>query len=219
MGYRDRIREQVCARGIEALLHFTPLPNLRRIFESGLLSRDHVQEQGGFAYTSIDARLDGNNSAISLSVSAYNHRMLTSKIRASGRSDWVILAIQPSVLWTHDCRFNCRNAATREMQGRRGFTGGPWAFSEMFDYTPPPSFAGHSYRIDTGIPECLTTRSDAEVQVLNPIDPDLILGAWVDDSRFAEEVQGELNRLSGYERDVLVHPFQPRFANGYDAWG
>src|SRR3546814_5052335 len=89
----------------------------------------------------------------------------------------------------------------------------------MFDYTPPPSFAGHSYRIDTGIPECLTTRSDAEVQVLNPIDPDLILGAWVDDSRFAEEVQGELNRLSGYERDVLVHPFQPRFANGYDAWG
>src|SRR3546814_11303328 len=73
-----------------------------RIVESGLLSRDHVQEQGGFAYTSIDARLDGNNSAISLSVSAYNHRMLTSKIRASGRSDWVILAIQPSVLWTHD---------------------------------------------------------------------------------------------------------------------
>src|SRR3546814_14781445 len=92
-----------------------------RIVESGLLSRDHVQEQGGFAYTSIDARLDGNNSAISLSVSAYNHRMLTSKIRASGRSDWVILAIQPSVLWTHDCRLNCRNAATREMQGRRGF--------------------------------------------------------------------------------------------------
>src|SRR3546814_16904927 len=79
MGYRDRIREQVVARGIEALLHFTPLPNLRRIVESGLLSRDHVQEQGGFAYTSIDARLDGNNSAISLSVSASNHRMLTSK--------------------------------------------------------------------------------------------------------------------------------------------
>src|SRR3546814_18910940 len=101
--------------------------------------------------------------------------MLTSKIRASGRSDWVILAIQPSVLWTHDCRFNCRNAATREMQGRRGFTGGPWAFSEMFDYTPPPSFAGPLYRIDTGIPQCLTTRYYAAVKAHTPLAPYLIL--------------------------------------------
>src|SRR3546814_14246026 len=127
--------------------------------------------------------------------------------------------MQPCVLWTDGCRFNWRNAGTLEMQGRRGVTGGRWAFSEMFDYTPPPSFAGHSYRIDTGIPECLTTRSDAEVQVLNPIDQDFILGAWVVDSRFAEEVHGELNGLSAYERDVLVHQLQPRFANGSDAWG
>src|SRR3546814_21028137 len=115
MGYRDRIREQVVARGIEALLHFTPLPNLRRIVESGLLSRDHVQEKGGFAYTSIEARLDGNNSAIYLSVSAYNHRMLTSKIRASGRSDLVILALPPNILWTNDFSLHYQIADTREM--------------------------------------------------------------------------------------------------------
>lgn len=219
MGYRDRIREQVAARGIEALLHFTPLPNLRHIVELGLLSRNHIDEQGGFAYTSIDARLDGNNSATSLSVSAYNHWMLMSKIRASGRSDWVILTIDPSVLWTHDCRFNSRNAATREMQGRRGFAGGPWAFSEMFHDAPPQRFAGGSYRIDTKIPDCLTTRSDAEVQVLDPIALNCILGGWVDAPRFAERVQGELNKLPGYERDVLVQPSHPRFSNGYDNWG
>jgi len=219
MDFRDRIREQVAARGIGALLHFTPLPNLRRIVEFGLLSRNCVEEQGGFALTSIDARLDGNNSAISLSVSAYNHRMLSSKIRASGRADWVILFIQPSVLWTHDCRFHCRNAASREMLSRRGFTGGPWAFSEMFSDNSPPGFAGRSYRVETGISDCLTTRSDAEVQVLEPVDPNHILGAWVNAPRFAEEVQRDLNRISGYERDVLVQEFEPRFSNSYDVWG
>lgn len=219
MGYRDRIREQVAVRGINALLHFTPLPNLRSIVELGLLSRDYIEAQGSFAFTSIDTRLDRNNSAVSLSVSAYNHWMLTSKIKASGRSDWVILSLHPSVLWTHECRFHCRNAATREMQGRRGFTGGPWAFTEMFNDSSPSRFTGSSYRIDTGIPDCLTTRSDAEVQVLDPIAPDCILGAWVDAPHYAKKVQSDLNRLPGYERDVLVDPFQPRFSNGYDYWG
>src|SRR3546814_9980258 len=49
------------------LLHFTPLPNLRRIVESGLLSRDHVQEQGGI-------RTHGNVAATAVfKTAALNH--------------------------------------------------------------------------------------------------------------------------------------------------
>jgi hypothetical protein len=89
----------------------------------------------------------------------------------------------------------------------------------FLDDLPSPLFKGTSYRLETGIPDFLTTSPDAEVQVLEPIAPEAIFHAWVERSDLAEAVQAELNRLPGPERDVSVQEFQPRFSNGYAAWG
>lgn len=219
MRYRDEIKAIAASRGVDHLFHFTPSPNLPSIVEYGLVSRSHLESVGLPAYTSIGQRLDGENLAISLSVSALNHRMFASKRAASGRADWVVLALSSSILWTHECRFYRRNAARREMLSHRGFIGGPWAFSQLFSDTPPQGFVGASYRNETQIPESLTTYSEAEIQVMEPIAPAHIMGAWVGDMALACFVQEHLNFIDGPERDVLVRDFVPAFANGFDEWG
>ena len=98
--------------------------------------------------------------------------------------------------------------------------GGPWAFNEMFSESSRPNgFVGNSYRTDTGIPANFTTYSDAEIQVLEPIPPKYVIGAWANDLRLAEMVQVILNGLDGPERNVSVRNFFPIFENDFDAWG
>lgn len=105
------------------------------------------------------------------------------------------------------------------MLNRRGFIGGQWAFGQLFADIPPQSFVGRSYRAETGIPDSLTTYSDAEIQVMEPIDSALILGAWVSEPAIAHCVQAHLDMIDGHERDVWVRDFSPVFANGFDEWG
>lgn len=177
--YRDKIREIVVHRGIDRLCHFTPAPNLKSIIENGLLCRDHLLASELSAFTSIEHRPDGENRAISVSISAINHEMFKSKRAKSCRADWIVLMLCPSILWTHECRFYSRNAARRDMLDHRGFLGGPRALNEMFSQRySPPGFTGECYRSETGVPDCLTTYSDAEIQVLQPISSNCIIGAW-----------------------------------------
>ncbi|RWJ74644.1 MAG: DUF4433 domain-containing protein [Mesorhizobium sp.] len=220
MDFRKKIRQEAVQRRIPYLVHFTQVRNLASIVTHGLLSREDLLTRGLGAFVSARDRLDEKDEAISVSISAINLEMFKAKQEAWGRSAWVVLLLDPSILWTHNCRFLSRNAARRAMKEHRGFLGGPWGFSQMFlDDLPPPLFKGTSYRLETGIPDFLTTCPDAEVQVLEPIAPETIFHAWVERSDLAEAVQAELDRLPGPERDVSLQEFQPRFSNGYAEWG
>lgn len=220
MDFGEKIRHEAVRRNIPYLVHFTQVRNLPSIVTHGLLSRVDLFARGLGAAVSASDRLDEKDEAISVSISAINRGMFKAKQAAWGQSAWVVLLLDPSILWTHNCRFLCLNAATRVMRQHRGFLGGPWGFSQMFlDDMPPPLFKGTSYRLETGIPDFLTTYPDAEVQVLNPIAPEAILHAWVERRDLAEAVQLELNRLPDPERDVSVQAFRPRFSNGYAEWG
>ncbi|MGV4838968.1 DarT ssDNA thymidine ADP-ribosyltransferase family protein [Stenotrophomonas maltophilia] len=203
---------------MEWLLHFTPIPNLASIVELGLLCRSRLQESQQTFYTSSEHRLDDNQDAISVSVSAINHFMFLDKRKASRRSDWVVLLLSSSILWTHECRFNARNAAKKEMYDRRSFVRGLWAFEAMFqDKSSQPG-----YRSEHDLPLCLTTYPDAEVQVMDPISASLISGAWVSDAKFEPLIKTELDRLNqrdGKQRKILVHDFVPRLRVGNAAWG
>lgn len=200
------------------MLHFTPLPNLASIVEHGILSREAQHAKEAFGYTSSAHRLDDKDSAMSISVSAINHDMFASKRKGSGRDDWVVLWLSPEILWTHSCRFNARNAARREMRDHRGFLGGPWAFQEMFNESPTRAGSREQHEL----PSFLTTHPDAEVQVLGPISPSLILGAWVSLPSQRKDVESQLACLTlkdGRTREIVVRDFSPRFVVGADAWG
>jgi hypothetical protein len=221
MNFRERIRDIVVERRIPNLAHFTLLSNLPGIVRNGLLCRADLLAGRGNAMPSAVYRLDEQDAAVSVSVTAINFRMFEGKRKASRTDRWVVLLLDPSILWTHDCRFFSLNAAKNEMKHHRGRLDGPWAFERMFaDDAQPFQYVGASYREETGIPHCLTTRAEAEVQVFGTIMPTSILEAWVETNGQARIVEEEFAKIGdGREREVTARPFVPRFYNRFDEWG
>jgi hypothetical protein len=189
MNGSDRIRLEVEARHIEHVLHFTQINNLRRIAADGLLCRDALRSSGNTVCGSSGERWDGNDDAISLSLSAINQRMFKFKTHGREHLGWAVLLLDRSVLWTRRCRYYPENASKGWMkkQARRGILERPDAFFDMF------SDAEH--RSKYGIPDHLPTSKGAEVQVLEPIEQRYILGAWVDHPRWVERVRADLAPL------------------------
>lgn len=192
---QDKIRRLVEDRDIPSLLHFTQAVNLEGILRHGLLPRTKLSSLGYTAYASAEDRLDDTPEAISISISDFNRALFASKRAKSRHDDWLVLGLSPEVLWTHSCRFCWRSAATKEIKNHRGWRGGPWAFEEMF--------AG-SDEERGGLARCYPTDPEAEVQVMEPIAADYILGAVVGRSGMVEPVQELLDCLPGSSRPVLV---------------
>jgi hypothetical protein len=188
-------------------MHFTQADNIPGIVEHGLLSRARLQALDEVsALATSGERLDREIHAISVSISAINAEMFWAKDRACGHPPWVVLLLDPSILWTQDCCFFWRNAASKEVREHSGFLGGPYGLRRIFEdvsFKWPPE----SHRTEAGVPHHLPTFSDAEVQVFNAIGPQRIMGAWVTDVELGGVVDGHLKRLRGFERTVFVRPF------------
>ena len=169
----QRIKNAVRARGITALYHFTPASNLESILENGLHSRETL-DQNNAPYTYTDEwRRDGNLDAVSVSIHGINQDMFQAKL-ANSRCRWMILEIEPSILWTHYCYFCWVNAASNEILKHRGRRDGFWGFNEMFEDVDMGHNDPRSRRGTLQIPLNMPTWADAEVQVFDPIAPELI---------------------------------------------
>lgn len=179
---------RVKRRRIKALCHFTPLYNAESIMAHGLVSRNILIDDGIQFFAPDKLRLDGHFNAVSLSVESINESMFSAK-RREYNCNWVIFVVNPSVIWTHECRFCWKNAATSEICNHRGFIGGPWAFDKMFeDRCVHPS---ESYRASRNRLDYQPTDNAAEIQVLEPIAPELIIGAFTG----REAVKSEMLRV------------------------
>ncbi|MCL6608945.1 MAG: DUF4433 domain-containing protein [Geminicoccaceae bacterium] len=115
---REEIRGIVRRRGVERLVHFTPRNNLASIGTVGLLARSELEESGvPYRYTDSQ-RLDRRREWISLSISFPNDKMFFSKRPSMlDVGDWVLLEIDPRVLWERDCLFFSTNAASKCFHG------------------------------------------------------------------------------------------------------
>jgi len=214
------IRDAASRRRIRFLMHFTQAANISSIVRHGFLSRHAMSEREIDGYASARRRIDQRDDAVSVSVASFNPVMFASKRTAAAGAAWVVLLLEPSILWTHRCRYLPRNAASREVINHRGRMDGPWAFERLFsDEFRHHRFGGTDYRSETGLPDCLPTRPDAEVQVFDPVAPEAIIHAWTDRMTVGLAVQEAMNSLPGEERDVTVGEFAPRFSNGYSWWG
>ena len=193
--YRERIKQEAVRRNIPALFHFTMIQNLESIVEHGLVPRQ-VLDDARHPYLASDLfRLDGKPETISVSISHVNYSMFEAKRHENPGSEWVVLLLDPAVLWEKPCRFCFRNAASKEMTSARGAQAGPKTFSWLFI-------------ADDGT-DCGWTpaRNDAEVLVYGHIEPRYIGAAWTDDMSLARYVQSELDRISNEDLTTFVQPF------------
>ena len=157
-------------RNFQTLVHFTRIENLTNILLYGLVSREKMAEMKLLTSPVINdhQRFDKLLNGISLSISYPNYRMFFS-YRQAQFEKWVILFLDPSILWKLDCGFNSQNAASSSMhriplEDRKK----PDALYRMFDDV------GDNKRGKLKIPDNFTTDPQAEVLVFEPIPTDYL---------------------------------------------
>lgn len=221
VSHKDEIMKRVRQRNISHLFHFTPAQNMPSIIEHGLLPRKTLIDRKIPAWGSDRLRLEEREETTSISISGYNFAMLMSKLDEDPWTNWIVLHLDASILWTNECRFCWRNAAHASMRGRKH---DPLNTVENFEFmfsdeVAPDCYSTAGYRAATGLPLRYTSRPDAEVQVYGKIPADLIIGATVTHIELAHAVDRQLKRLSGAERMVDYAPFAPSFKNNWGQWG
>ncbi|WDJ03214.1 DUF4433 domain-containing protein [Xanthomonas campestris] len=169
------IQEYVAERGITHLVHFTREANLSSILNRGLLCRDHLIA-GTDAVFNDEHRLDGTL-ATCLSISSPNYKMFYQLRKNNPEEKWVVIGVQPSVLWTLPCAFCVTNAAAGAVTAlpidqRKGLA----AFQRMFEDWSDKT------RASLGIDAQYPTNPQAEVLVFSPIPIQYLMGVAVHDA-------------------------------------
>lgn len=166
----NEIKEFVRQRGIKYLIHFTRFDNLNTILKYGLKGRVSLQEQGVPYYYNDSKRLDFVDDSLSLSISFPNYKMFYSMQCKNNNVEWVVLQIDPSILYTKKCAFCFTNAASSKVSRiPLHMRMNAEALKEMF--------YEESYNInrkDLEIPSYYTTDPQAEVLFLENIEPQYI---------------------------------------------
>ena len=166
---------QICEeRGIETLVHFTRIENLRSILQQGLIGRGFLEAQEQqFLWNDAD-RVDGHPEANCLSISFPNYQMFYSiregmKLKEVNDSQWIVLLLDAKVLWELDCAFCQRNAAsnavrTIPLNERKKTEALKGMFDDFYDIK----------RQDLSIPQNYPTHPQAEVLVFDRIPTEYI---------------------------------------------
>ena len=173
--HEQKIRDDCANRGITRLCHFTPSRNLLHVLNSGYLKdRQTLDMEASDEVNPTDAyRRDGHLDKICCSVEYPNSYYLDIvKRKELIFLDWVILFIDPEVLWSPGTLFCPRNAAAEN--GALIESGWP-GFESMF--APQSQGArGLIFRRQSSHLPCSPTDLQAEVLVPGPIPIEAIQG-------------------------------------------
>ena len=213
---RKVIENFVAKRGVKYLVHFSQVENIPTILKYGLIGRSALELINSDALVNDGLRLDNVHDAISTSISFPNYKMFYRLQRQNPKADWVVIKISPSILWELDCAFCCSNAAGRASRGvpledRRS----PEAFKKMFDEN-----VSDVVRKKLNIPDNYTTDPQAEVLVLEAVDPKYILSISLNEKVKINNFPKVTSVISPYLKTVnFVHEplmFSPR--RDYQHW-
>jgi hypothetical protein len=108
---KDVIKAFCKERGINELIHFTKIQNVRGILDIGLNSKDYNGEIAKGHKINDKERFDYRTHMISLSISYPNDKMFYKNRINDHKQEWAVLRLSPSILWELDCLFCPTNAA------------------------------------------------------------------------------------------------------------
>lgn len=190
-------------RGVTHLVHFTKAQNVPSILRNGLLSRNELGTRGLAHSINDPHRFDYVTGAICLSVSFPNYKMFYRLRLEHPEDDWVVLRLRPEIVADKRCAFSYANAATRSIAQtpiaeRMTLAALEGMFAEH-EGMPP--------RATLRIPDNYPTNPQAEVLVLDTIEPKFIADVIVD----AKERVKNLPALVALSREFNG---QPKFLHG-----
>ncbi|WP_224363387.1 DarT ssDNA thymidine ADP-ribosyltransferase family protein [Hyalangium versicolor] len=192
---RQAIQARANSINVPYLLHFTRVVNLPSIMQHGLYPVSRVATIGVTPQINDELRLDGHLDGTSLSIAFPNHRMFWKYRHANEEVEWVVLAVDPSVLWLKDCAFCRHNAADARISCQPiNQLKTPAAFTGMFE-----EIEGLKTRQEQRLKPSDPTDEQAEVLVFDVIEPSLIFGAAFENAATRDAYQGSLGN-----RKILV---------------
>ncbi|WP_413740878.1 DarT ssDNA thymidine ADP-ribosyltransferase family protein [Sodalis sp. RH17] len=115
---RDAIGKAALGKKIPLLAHFTRASNLKSILAHGLCPIDKARAAGLNPHLNDPLRLDGYPGAVSLSIAFPNYKMFYKYRMLNPGEYWVVLLLDPAILWEKKCGFCRYNAADRRILGR-----------------------------------------------------------------------------------------------------
>lgn len=182
-------------RGVEYLVHFTPLMNIGSILKKGLLPRTQLTENNVEAIIPDLDRWDSCLDYSSLSISFPNYRILYRK-SIDMNCPFAVLLINPRMILDlpiEDISYLPDNAAaigTGAIENKIGMEAAKALFSESVTLN-----GSIITREQLGIPDNYSTNPQAEVFVWGKIDPKYILKIVVKDYASRKELDPDLDLL------------------------
>lgn len=194
------IRQIVEQRQIKRLIHFTRVENLASIMQHGIVPIANAPQQQITPVINDEDRWDGQRGASCLTITHPNHHMFYGLRQENPQTDWVVLLLQPQLLWTLPCAFCSTNAANGTVSSlplaQRQTSA---AFSVMFEDTQNPSS-----RLNQRLQDYDTTDVQAEVLVFGTIHPQFIFAAAFNKQAVKTQYEGflpgrdvQLNSIGG----------------------
>ncbi|WP_431256475.1 DarT ssDNA thymidine ADP-ribosyltransferase family protein [Roseateles chitinivorans] len=176
------IQAIVAQRKIEDLVHFTRLANLPSILKYGLVPRETCRQVGIDFLHNDEHRIDGTD-GISMSIGFPNYKMFYQLRVKNPTVDWVVIGINPEVLWEKSCLFCQQNAAHNDVtaipQRLRKL---PARLDAMYcDF-------GSKTRASLNLPDNYPTHPQAEVISLDLIEPKYFRGVGFKDAQLMSQV-------------------------------
>jgi len=198
---KRKIQFFVESRGIKRLIHFTPVENLGSILERGICPRSLLDKEIKDKYKKVDGyRFDGNLDSVSMSITFPNYQMFYLKRAGAQRADesfWVVLEVDPEIMWTHECAFYPHNAASGRFSR--------YEFSHFSSLDKLRAMFDELGR-NSSTPHDCPTDPQAEIMVKGAIPAEKILKIWTERKDLAEKLSGQLGRVIDYGREY----FKPR---------
>jgi hypothetical protein len=134
VGDKDDIKAFCKERGINELIHFTKIQNVRSILDIGLNSKDYNCEIAKKHKINDRERFDYRTHMISLSISYPNCKMFYRNRMNDRKQKWAVLRLSPSILWELDCLFCPTNAANNTISSSSDKAlSGSRALQQMFN--------------------------------------------------------------------------------------
>lgn len=193
----EQIRAICEMQGIASLYHFTRVENLPSIFQHGLLPVKALQANRIAFRWNDEHRIDGHEDAICVSVSHPNERLFYRWRMTNPAQRWVVLSLDPAILWKNEVAFCAHNAAdSRISKQDRIKLGSATAFAGLFvnsDARPT--------RAEQGLAPCDPTDVQAEILVFENIPASAITGAVFSDAASLARWQSVVGN-----RNAIVHP-------------
>ncbi|MEF9388040.1 DarT ssDNA thymidine ADP-ribosyltransferase family protein [Ralstonia solanacearum species complex bacterium KE056] len=170
---QEAIKQLASRLQIPFLVHFTRATNLPSIIQHGLYPISRIAEIGVDPQINDQYRWDGRPDGVSVSIAFPNCKMFYKYRRDNDSVDWVVLGLNPEILWKKKCAFCCHNAADTRI-----------SFQSLDALTTEASFRGMFDDFDDGktreeqrLKPHDPTDVQAEVMVLDVIEPGYIYAA------------------------------------------